>query len=393
MDVNKIFNNNFIIICLIGFLSSFGTSIAETIVMKYSEFLGAVPSMIGIVSGVCSISALLILPLSAPILDVYKKNIIFATSTIVLVTAYVGFAYSSSVNMLIVFRLLNGIGKGISFTVCLAMAADALPKEKLASGVVYFTLAQAISIAFAPGVGLYLLERFSYFNTFIVSAGITLIAVCLAFIVKISHKKASKITISFKTMIAKEAILPATLMFFLATSYSTINSFIVIYAGELTIVNIGLYFTVYSLVLLISRPLVSKLSNFLSISQIIIPSLLCFGVSMYFVSISRSLTMFILAAVVSAFGYGICQPLVQSICIQRVGENRRGVGSSTSFIGTNMGYLVGPFVGGMLAEQCGYSFMYKMMVIPLLCGLGIYIYDKKRNDKESGEKYETNNQR
>lgn len=386
MKETKLFNRNFIFICMIGFLSSFGTSIAETLVSKYAEYLGALPSAIGLVSSVCSITALLILPISAPVLDAFRKNQIFILSTTILMIAYIGFAFSSDVNMLIVFRLLNGIGKGVSFTVCLAMAADSLPESKMSSGIVYFTLAQAISIAFAPSAGLAMLSLFDYQITFLLSAGIVCLSIGFTAFVKLPYHSDGKMVIRMDTMISKAAIPPALFMFFLTTAYSTINSFIVVYAGTLQVESIGLYFTVYSLVLLISRPLIGKLSNYFSQVQIILPTLICFAISMLLVAYASTLSLFLIAAVISAFGYGVCQPLIQSMCMERAGVNKRGVGSSTSFIGTNFGYLIGPLLGGFIANNYGYSFMYKLTIIPLGIGFIVYYIDSILYKKESTHK-------
>ena len=179
-------------------------------------------------------------------------------------------------------------------------------------------------------------------------------------------------------MIAREAVLPALIIVFLTTAYSTINGFLVIYADQIKVGNIGLFFTVYSLVLLVSRPIIGKLTEKCSLSFIVFPSLICFGVAMYLVSIAESLTMFIIAAVISAFGYGALQPLIQALCLKSVSVQNRGAASSTSYMGTNLGYLIGPMIGGIIIQHFGYSVMFRSTIICLVCaGIVYMVYQRK----------------
>ena len=366
------FNKDFILICITGFLLGFGTSMAETLVSSYAKTLGGLPSQIGLISSICSVSALLVLPLSAPLLDAYRKNITFSAACILQAAAYAGFAFSGSIEALLLLRLVNGVGKGLSNTLCIAIASDALPEENKTEGVVWCSLAMAVSVAFAPSAGLYVSAHFGYAVNFFCGAVFVLAAVCCSFLLNLPAGS-GKIRISLQGMIAAESLKPAFLMVCMASAYSTINSFLVVYAGELGIEGIGLYFTVYSFALLISRPFATRMTKKYREILVLLPAMICFALSMGMVAVSRTLIMFTGAALISAFGYGICQPLVQSMCIRCAGEGRSGVGSSTSFIGTNTGYLIGPCAGGLLAEKFGYSAMYMIMILPVAAG-AVMIY-------------------
>ncbi len=50
------------------------------------------------------------------------------------------------------------------------------------------------------------------------------------------------------------------------------------------------------------------------------------------------------------FGYGICGPAMQTICMQLVSKDRRGSASNMSFIGIDCGNLFGPTIAGFLVS-------------------------------------------
>lgn len=379
---NPLLSKDYILICLIGFVMSFSTSMSEVLVTKYANYLGASISAIGMISSVASITALLVLPFSAPVADAFKKSKVYLVFAGILAISYAGYAFSNSVTSLVVFRLLNGIGKGAASAIILAMANDCLPENNRSAGIVYFSLASAISVAFAPSAGLFLMKNINFRNTFILGAILLAMTCLMTFLLHDEISDKTEFKLNFHNMFAKEAIPAASVMFFLSMAYSTINSFLVIYATDMGIENIGLYFTVYSIVLLLSRPVIGFASRYVRSEMIMIPSMICFAMAMHLTAVSENLVSFLIAAFISAFGYGACQPLVQAMSIQSAGEGRSGVGSTTCFLGTNLGYLFGPAMGGFVAERSGYSTMYNCMIIPVLVGMGIVIHIIRKKKRE-----------
>jgi MFS family permease len=203
-----------------------------------------------------------------------------------------------------------------------------------------------------------------------------LLAVVLAMQIKIDFKRTKKLEIKLNNIIAKEALIPASVIFFLAMGFTCINSFLIVYASKQGVnSNIGLFFTVYALTLLFTRPTVGKLTDKFGLVATGIPAILFTALSFYIISISNSLPLFLLAAFVNAFGFGACQPALQSLSMKSVTKERRGAGSSTNYIGMDLGTLVGPIIAGIFAENLGYIVMWRIMVVPLFFGLLIlYIF-------------------
>ena len=153
-------------------------------------------------------------------------------------------------------------------------------------------------------------------------------------------------TSSLDSMIAKEVWVPAVTQFFLAFAYCLINSFLYIFAEAQGVVggNIGLFFTIYAMTLLFTRPLVGRLTDKLGTVKVLVPAMCFFGLSFFIISCSDTLWMFYLAAVISAFGYGACTPALQALCMKMVTPDRRGAASCTNYLGTDFGFLLGPIV-------------------------------------------------
>jgi MFS family permease len=102
---------------------------------------------------------------------------------------------------------------------------------------------------------------------------------------------------------------------------------------------------------------------------------------MILIAVSKSLPGFLLASVFVAFGYGACQPITQAICISCAPPERRGAASSTSYYGTDIGYLLCPFTFGKIADKFGYRVMFFTTVISLAIAMLIYFTNSKKFGK------------
>ena len=365
IEQTRIFNKTFVTLLFVSMAMNMGQNMSNTLISKYAKFLGGTPEVIGMVSSLFAVTALVFKLVSAPAIDTFNRKYILIGSMSVLGIAFSGFALSYSIPALVFSRLIQGAAMAFTTTCCLTLASDALPQNKLGSGLGVFSLAQAICQAIGPTIGLTLADKFDYNVAFASSAIMIFLSVITTFFIHNEHTTKQKFKITISSIIAKEAIPPAILMFFLSMTFSTISSFLVVYAEEYYIENIGYYFTVYALTLLITRPIVGRLSDSFGTVKVILPAMFFFALSFISISFSRSLIMFLFSAFISAFGYGACQPAVQALCMRCVPHERRGAGSCTSYIGTDCGMLAGPVIGGLIASSVGYPAMWRFMIIPI----------------------------
>ncbi len=360
----------FINIFIVNFLVHACSQVMNTLTAKYAAYLGASSTIVGLTTGMYAYTALLFKMVSAPAIDTFNRKYVLLAADFVIFLSFVGYTISDSVPMLMASRLLQGTGLAFTTTCCLTIASDTLPISKMSSGIGYFALATALAQAIAPNVGLNLAELIGYNRTFAVMGGVMAVAMALVSMLKIDFVKTKKFVISLKTIVAKECAVPSIILFLLAVAYCTVNSFLVLFAESRGIgTNIGFFFTVYAVTMLFTRPFIGKMADRFGAVRVMIPSMCCFAIAFLIISFSSSLPMFLLAAFISAFGYGGCQPTIQSVNMRSVSKDRRGAASCTSFIGQDCGAMVGPTVAGAVVEAFGYVNMWRFMIIPILAAM------------------------
>ena len=384
----KIWNPKFTRIAVITAMFNMGHFMMNTLVPKYVDSLGATAVLVGVVSSMFAVTSLAIRPFSGPAMDYYRKNRLMSLALGLVVLAFIGYGFSGSIPLVIISRLIHGMGIGVAAPLSMAMASSALPESKLASGLGIFSLNQAIATAIGPTVGLTLSRTFGYSATFFVVAAFVLISFLLTFQLKsTAPPKKSKFRIQLKRVVVPEVLIPTVITMFITIAFSSINFFVVIYGGLRGVTNIGLYFSAYAVALLASRPISGKIADRFGADKAIIPGLVLFGLSFILLSSADSLYMFLIAGVVNAFGYGICVPLLMALSMQLVPQSKRGAASNTSYIGTDTGYILGPTLAGFVvtsvnasagSEIAGYETMYLLMIIPVALALTVLLFSRRK---------------
>lgn len=379
---DNIWNITFISVFITNGLMYIGQQMVQPLITSYAKEIGATGTIIGVIASAFTITSIIFKLFSAPAIDTYNKKIILSLAMCTMALAYLGFSISGSIPQIFAFRLLQGCGQAFTTSCCLALAADALPKDKMGQGIGIFTLAQAMCQAIGPTIGKYSQTLWGYRVTFVIAAVFMFVGAFFATQIRTSFVRTKEFHISIHNMIAKEVAVPASIQFFLAFAYCLINSFLYIYAESQGVVggNIGLFFTIYAITLLFTRPIVGKLTDRLGTVKVLIPAMCCFAASFLIISCADQLWIFYVAAFVSAFGYGACTPALQALCMKLVPDNRRGAASSTNYLGTDFGFLLGPILAGAISQKFGYVFMWRIMIVPIGIAMGIaFVFRKKLN--------------
>ncbi|MDY0828507.1 MFS transporter [Microbacterium sp. BG28] len=373
----------FLSLFVINFMITFAQFFTLALVPKLAQSLGASSLMVGVVAGVFAVTALAVRPAVGWATLVVRHSYLLAGTVVLILIAFVLYALADSIPVLIAARLLHGAAMGFLAPVTLAMASDALPSSRMAQGIGTFSLGQAVSTAVGPSVGLWMLANFGYPISFFIGAGVMLISALLALRLRsAAPQRTTGVKFRWSTFVAREALLPAAIMFFLAGAFSGVNSFIVLYGEARGVEQIGLFFAAYAIFILVSRPIAGAIGDTRGLAVVIIPGMVLFAISFIVIAHVDSLVGFLIAGAVSALGYGICQPAIQTLALTAVPAQKRGLASNTNYIGVDLGYLIMPIVGGWIVAtqtdagmpaEDAYATMYLACIVPVTLGMTLYI--------------------
>lgn len=373
-----LWTKDFILITLANLFIFLGFQMLMPVLPVYATKLGGTEAMAGLVVGIFTLSTVLIRPIAGRFLDGQGRKGVYFIGLAIFIACVFAYIWAPTVLILLLIRFFHGFGWGSSSTASSTIATDIIPKPRLGEGMGYFGLTSTLAMAVSPALGLAIMSRFGFSQVFIISATSVIIAFLVATPIKFHKPTPGKEGSGTKSFFEKSAITPATIIFFVTMTYGAIVSFIALYAAEKGIENIGLFFTVYALSLMISRPYFGKLSDRKGYAAAVLPGIIAVLVTMFLLYFANSLGAFLVAGFIYGIGFGATQPVLQAMAVRNVPPQRRGSSNATFFVGFDLGIGVGSILWGIIAELVGFQTIYLLAMIPAVIGLVVFLKASKK---------------
>ena len=373
-----IWSRTFVLMMVCSMCMSLSLFIVNPLISTYAAFLGAGSSLVGLLTGLYYGVSVLLRPFSGPaIVFLDKKKVLLFSYGMGLIvnTCYAAF---NSIPMFILARILHGVQFSVMGSIAITIAGDSLPKEKMGSGLGIYSLGGAVATAIGPAIGIMLRSwgdsRFGevggYKSMFYAAVIFAAIATVPCFFIQ--PKKRTKDEIAgagawYKNIVAAPSVPPAVCNLCFAMAYSLFSAYMIPYASEKGFAGISVFFTIYAVGLLVSRPASGKLTDKYGAITVLYLSGVIFALAFIMLWRAESVSWVYVSAVLAALGYGGANPAFHTITLQSMPGARRGVASNTNFFGIDSGQFLGPTIGGfVIAGFAGTGRSYSLMY--LLCG-------------------------
>lgn len=367
----KLWSKNYILILIANTLIYGGFAMVTTTISVYVDKCGISTILTGTIIGAFATAALISRPFVGWLCDNVNRKKLFLLAVLLYALSTLGYSFSSTFTMLMVFRITHGISFGIVTTLTMTTLGAIVTKERRGEGMAFVTMTNSIAFAVTPAMAIAIGNASGYRYIYVVAAVLILLADLCIFLLPLPQApiERKKFHFDWKDFIAKDAIVFGVIMFAFSAVSCLSNSFIALYGAEFNIANIGWYFTLASACTFISQFTAGKIMDkkgfkyaFVPCTILTILSLLVLG----FVRASYAVPMFALAGILLTLGNGGMNPVLQACSLNAVSKDKWGAASSTFYIGTDLGQAVGPMVGGSIAQAYGYGNMYMAFIIPVI---------------------------
>ena len=346
------------------------------------QTLNGTQDQAGLLVTVFMLSAIVVRPFSGKLLDVYGKKKLLVIGAILYFICTVLYTILDSFSVLLALRFLQGITFSIVTTGCMALAADIIPARRKGAGLGYFMMSSNLAVVLGPFIGLFLLQYANFEMIFIVLGVIMLLGTLSAVSIKTSDLKRpeQKQKLSFKLhdLFEKKAVPVALIAMTVSFAYTTVLSFISLYAEEKNLLEVASYFyLVFAVAMMAVRPLAGKMFDKKGPKSIVVPALLIFAIGLLLMSIIDSPFGLLLAAAIIGVGYGTVSTGLQTQAVQTAAPSRSGYVTATYFTLFDLGIAIGSYVFGLIVLSFDFSFIYQIGAIVVIVNTVVYLWYMK----------------
>ena len=372
----SIWTVNFTLLCLANFALFISMHIFTPTLPLYLFKIGGDQKHVGYVMAAFTVGAMTMRPITGWLVDNYgRKKIMILGIGLGLIVSLL-YKFATHIPTMLVLRAFHGLTYGLFSTAIATMVADVLPINRLSEGMGYFGLTSSLSMAVSPIIGFWLIGKYGFPLLFLVVILLTLLAFIFSFTVRASTTPINAPIHNAKDiwagMLEKTALPAAGVIFFIAIVYGSVFSYIALYATELGIANIGLFFTANAIAMLISRPLSGRWSDKGGINSVLFLGLLMMSIAMTGISLSHTIKGLILAGAGFGLGAGFCIPTLQGLSVRHAQAHKRGAATGTFLIALDLGIGLGTVICGYIAEATSYQTMYFTTLIPIILAWATY---------------------
>ena len=317
-----------------------------------------------------------------------KKLLYIGTLIYFLLTFAYFFVHS--VVLLLILRLVHGLGFGIDATASGTLAGAIVPSSRRCEGIGYYALSVTLSSAVGPFLSMFLYRTSGFYSLIWLSALLLFIALVGIFFIHVEKTTDSSNSVDNKVhkkfawsnYFEKEALPISLIAFLIGISYSSILSFMDAYARNIHLSEAAsFFFLVYAITVLLSRPITGRVFDGFGDNFVMYPTYLFFALGLLLIGFAHSGWMLLLAAIFIGLGYGSFSPFGQAIAIRNSEAHRLGITTSTFFGFMDMGVGFGPFILGMFMPLLGYRNLYFASAILALLIAVIYHFVHGRHAK------------
>jgi DHA1 family tetracycline resistance protein-like MFS transporter len=358
------------LIFLVVFIDLLGFGILIPILPTFAvKVLNMNESSVGIVVAVYSLTQFLFNPLFGSLSDRFGRRNIILISLLLNASGYIIFAFTHSFLMLILSRVIAGIG-GSSIGVAQAYIADVTTVQERAKGMGLIGVAFGLGFVFGPMLG-GVFSKFGYEVTGFASASFSLLAFILSYFYlpeslknlgeNISQKTRKLLDIKALGAVFKQksSLFVITLTFFLTFSVANIYGTFAILGSQkfgFTDFDNGMLFGIMGIVSVIMQGfLMGKLTKIFSQLQLLIIGFISLALGLAMIPYGSTFLVMSLILGLMSVGTGALQPILLSLISQVASESEQGMVLGLNQSLSSLARVLGPLWGGFAFQYLGYQ--------------------------------------
>lgn len=357
---DRLFTPRFFVMCgfnFVVFLSAF--QLLPTAPFRIRD-LGGSAFAAGLFLGFLTYSSATTGPITGGIVDRVGKRRVLLVSSL----AIAGFSLLYSVlpryELLLGLVVVHGVFWSGLLVAASSYVTDIVPAARRAEGMSYWGMSTIFAVSMAPAIGLWVYDHGGWPAVCLESAALCVGMFTIAWTLLPADEPhaATGAAWHWKTLIEWKVLALALTMFLYSFGYGGITSFVAMYSQASGVSPASLYFTVFSIAILVTRPFISRLGDRIGHKQVLVPCLVAVVGGFALLAIGGSRAMFVASALLFGTGFGSAYPLFLGHVMRHVAPARRGAAFGSILAAFDTGIGTGSMTIGWIVEHYGYRTAY-----------------------------------
>lgn len=354
----------------------------------------AVGGQVGLATTVLALVAVFTRVPFGQLVDRYGQRRFMLFGVVCFAVAPLIYAASRGMWLLLLGRVVHGLGLAAFSTASVALGTDLAPLDRRGQALGLLGASSSVAFIVAPLMGDWAAAHWGYTEAFILSAATAAASAVFVALTCVPHlsgseqrgvgieplphpwpepevdSRASKTpTSGVRLALTRTGVRAGVLtMAALGIVFGAFITFLPLFAEEREIAGAGLVFSVYAITVFVAQPLAGALTDRVGRLRTILPGLFVTGLAICILAFDGSLLVFLLGGVVFGLGGGLVRGGVDPLVQDSVPPNLRGTAAAIQYTSFDFWIGVGSLPIGVLASAVGYAVTY--VISGVACWLG-----------------------
>jgi len=384
----SLWTRTFILLCTAQFFGSSQHALLQPTFPLYITWLGGTPFQVGLVLACFAVTSVVFRPIIGGWADQWSEpGVSFCGLTLLSLAVLICLIPFAEAAMLA--NALRGIGWAAMSAAGYSMLALSAPPQRRGEASGYYSGVQASGTILLPAVALWLIAApFGGFRVvFFVAIALAAIGAAASAVLKrhapprTQERPAAPMGPWWREILSvldREIILASVLSFVSHVTFPGLASFLVLYARELAIDNIGWFYVVSGTTSILARPLLGKVSDRIGRGRALLACFILQTIALVMLAFAANLFALIISGALYMLGLAMSSSTTLAIAMEQAKPERRGRAMATFSIALPLSNGVGALICGSLVQVFGFFSMYLLLAAFAGSGLLITVVNRAR---------------
>ncbi|MFA5907676.1 MAG: MFS transporter [Vicinamibacterales bacterium] len=341
--------------------------------------LGGTGSEAGLFLGFLTYASAVSAPITGAIGDRFGKRRVLIVASLAITAFSLLYAVAPSYQVILSLVLVHGVFWSGLLSSSSAYVIDIVPQSRRAEGLGYAGFASILAVAIAPWLGLWVFDRGGWTLLCLESAALNLIMAVIAWRLPPDRRREMPpLSLKPSDLVEWRVIVGAVTLFLYSFSYGGITSFVAVYADTVGVTPRALFFTIFALSIVATRPFIGRYADRVGHARVIVPCLAMMVFGVVVLAFASTRMTFALSAVLFGVGFGSAYPIFVAHLMHHVPDHRRGATFGALIGAFDTGIGTGSISMGWLSEHYGFSRAFMVAAVLALLSIPYFLFMEKR---------------
>jgi predicted MFS family arabinose efflux permease len=284
--------------------------------------------------------------------------------------------------LLLLIRVVHGIGLAICFTAVFTFVVDLIPVNRLNEGIGIFGTSGLIGLAIGPMIAEVIIDTYGFTTFFLATSGLAAFALLLQIPVKDHHHLQPSSTIKspsfFALLKTRKQLVVGGLALLFGFGLAATGNFIAPFAEQRALSFISIYFLAYSCAAVSIRFVAGRLADRIGENQIIPWGLGLAAGGLLMVPLVHGNLFLLVVGFLFGIGHGLLFPALNAMAVRGEAYAVRGKVTGIFTGGIDSGAFLGAMILGTIGQFAGFTALFISAGFVVLSGLYLFRFRSNR---------------